>query len=159
MLFKLLIAFSIIVVIGIVLTVGIVVAPEIDEHAGFLTVRAMITIQSYQVRGESLRRVVDTKFKETQWRAYHRDIVWQTFVECVGKPRSGGPPQRLLWYVDERPRWRSGRWSLQVTALTAVNTDALTLTPQLDNPSALIAPGPSQQVNSQTASPAHKGPE
>lgn len=145
MLFKLLVPFSLVVGLGAVVAVGIIVAPEIDERAGFLTVRAMHTIQSYQVNGVPLSHVIDTKFKDVQWRAYHQDIVWQSFVECVGKPRSGGPQQRLLWYVDERPSWNYGRWSLRVTARTAVNNEALALTPQLDDLSAFVAPDPWQQ--------------
>jgi hypothetical protein len=139
-LFKLLVAFSVVVGLGVVLGVGLIIAPEIDERAGFLTMRAMTTIQSYQVNGVPLRHVVDTKYEQVQWLAYHQDIVWQTFVECVGKPRSGGPRQRLIWYVDERPKWSHGRWSLRVTVRTAVNNKALALTPQLDELSALVAP-------------------
>jgi len=137
--FKLLVAFSVAAGLGIVLILGLVITPEIDERAGFLTMRVMNTIQSFQVNGVPLRHIVDTKFKEVQWRSYHQDIVWQTFVECVGKPRSGGPQQRLLWYVDERSRWSHGRWSLKVTVRTAVNNGALALTPQLDDLSALVA--------------------
>jgi hypothetical protein len=151
---KLLAACAVVVGLGVVLGIGIIIAPEIDERVGFLTVRATKTIQSYQVNGVPLHDLVYTKFKEAQWRAYHQDVVWQTFVECVGKPRSGGPQQRLLWWVDERPRWNHGRWSLTVTVRTAVNNEALTLTPQLDDISAIIAPDPWQQGHARTASPA-----
>jgi hypothetical protein len=142
MLFKLLVAFSLVVGLGVVMAIGLVVAPEIDERAGFLTVRALSTIQSYKVDGVALRQVIDTRFKDVQWRAYHQDIVWQSFVECVGRPRAGGSQQRLLWYVDERPSWNRGQLSLHITVRTAVNNEALALTPQLDEPSALVAPNP-----------------
>jgi hypothetical protein len=51
----------------------------------------------------------------------------------------------LLWYVDERPSWNRGWWSLRVTVLAAVNNEALALTPQLDDISALVAPDSWQQ--------------
>lgn len=145
---KSVIVFLVFVGLGIILAIGLIIAPEIDERVGFLTKRAMNEIQSYQVNGVPLRRVVDNEYREVRWRAYHQDILWQTFVECVAKPRSGGPQEALLWYVDERPKWDHGRWSLRVTARTAVNNQALALTPQLDDLSTLVAPNQQEQRKS-----------
>jgi hypothetical protein len=130
---------------GVLFVVGLIVAPEIDERVGFFTVRATKTVQAYEVNGIPLRRIVERKFETVRWRAYHQDIPFETFVECVGTPHSGGPERRMLWFVKERPRWSEGRWGLRVTVHAAVNDEALALTPQLDDISALVAPHPSQQ--------------
>jgi hypothetical protein len=121
--------------LGVVIVLGIIIAPEIDERVGFFTGRAMKTIQSYEIDGLPLQRVIDREFKDVRWRAYHQDIFMQTFVECTGSPRSGGSEQIMLWYVDERPAWDHGL-SLKVTVMTVLNGNALKLTPQLFDPSA-----------------------
>src|SRR5689334_6695021 len=135
MLVKLLVAFSMIVGLGIVLAVGLIVAPEIDERAGFFTGRATKAIQQYTADGVPLHRVVDLEFRDAKWRGYHQDVFFQTFVECVGKPRMGGPERRMVWYVEERPTWNHGP-SISITIMTALNGDALQLTPHLFDPHA-----------------------
>ena len=120
---------------GVLFILGLIVAPEVDEQVGFFTVRAMKAVQAYEVDGVPLHRVVRRQFNAVQWRAYHQDIPFQTFVECVGKPLSGGPERRMLWYVEERPRWNRGP-SLKIITMTALNGDALTLTPRLFYPRA-----------------------
>jgi hypothetical protein len=115
---------------GVLFLIGIVVAPEVDERVGFFTARAMRAVQSYQSDGMPLRRIVDEQFQSVRWRTYHQDIPFQTFVECVGIPRSGGPEKRLVWYVEERLEWNYGP-SFKITVMTALNGDALRLTPHL----------------------------
>jgi hypothetical protein len=112
-----------------------IIAPRIDEYVGFLNVRAMRAVQSYEVDGVPVRSLADQKFQKVTWRAYHQDIPFQTFVECVGSPRSGGPEQNLMWYVEERPRWDRGP-SLRIITLIALNDDARQLTPLLFDPEA-----------------------
>lgn len=119
--------------LGILLAVGMLVAPRVDERVGFFTVRATEAVQSYDVDGVPLRRVVDGKFQAVRWRAYHQDILFQTFVECVGAPRSGGPEQLMQWYVEERPAWNRGP-AIRITSMTAFNGNALDLTPRLFDP-------------------------
>lgn len=121
--------------LGGLLIVGLIMAPEIDERIGFFTVRATKAIQSYEVSGQTVLRMVDGQFRNVRWRAYHQDIPMQTFVECVGTPRSGGPERHMLWYVDERPTW-NGKPSLRITVMTVLNGDALQLTPNLFDPRA-----------------------
>jgi hypothetical protein len=95
----------------------------------------MKAVQSYQVDGMPLRSVIDHELENAQWRAYHQDIPFQTFVECVGKARKGGAERRMVWYVEERPRWKNGP-SLKIIVMTALNRDALQLTPHLFDPRA-----------------------
>jgi hypothetical protein len=121
--------------LAVLLVLGLIVAPEIDERVGFFTTRATTAIQSYEVSGQTVRRMVDSHFRNVRWRAYHQDIPMQTFVECVGTPRSGGPERHMLWYVDERPTW-NGRPSLRITVMTVLNGDALQVTPNLFDPRA-----------------------
>lgn len=133
--FKLLAAFFVVGGLGIALAVGLIVAPEIDERVGFFTGRATKAIQLYAVDGVPLHRVIDSEFRDVRWRGYHQDIPFQTFVECVGKPRMGGPERRMLWYVEERPTWSRGP-SFRITIMTVLNGDALQLTPHLFDPRA-----------------------
>jgi hypothetical protein len=121
--------------LGMLFVVGMLIAPAVDERVGFFTARAMEAVQSYEVDGVPLRRVVDHQFQTVRWRAYHQDIPFQTFVECIGTPRSGGQERRMLWYVDERPTWNRGP-SLRITIMTVLNRDALQLTPHLFDPRA-----------------------
>lgn len=128
-------SFIVLTGLAILFVLGMLVAPRVDEGVGFLSVRALKAVQTYAVDGVPLRHLVDSEFQEVRWRAYHQDIPFQTFVECVGKPRSGGPERRMLWYVEERPRWNRGP-SLKIITMTALNGDALTLTPRLFDPRA-----------------------
>ena len=114
---------------------GVFIAPRVDEHIGFLAARAMKYVQSYQVNGLPLHSVVEHEFKDVHWRAYHQDIPFQTFVECVGTTRNGELTRRMVWYVEERPRWDNGP-SLRIIFMTALNRDALQLTPHLFDPRA-----------------------
>jgi len=107
-----------------------VIAPEIDEHVGFFTGRALNAVQSYEIGEVPLWRVVSDRFRDVQWQTYHRDVLFQTFVECVGTPRSGGSERRMVWYVEERPRWDEGP-SLKIIVMTAFNSEARHLTPDL----------------------------
>lgn len=120
---------------GLLIVVGLVIAPEIDERAGFFTDRAVQAVQTYEVDGVPLRRIVNTEFRAARWRAYHQDIFFQSFVECVGTPRNGGPERRMLWYVEERPKWSHGP-SLRITIMTGLNREALSLAPDLFDPRA-----------------------
>jgi hypothetical protein len=119
--------------IGVLIFFGMLAAPRLDEHIGFFTGRALEAVQSYNVGGVPLRVVVEQRFQDVRWRAYHQDIPFQTFVECSGTPRSGGPKQLMQWYVEERPAWRRGP-SLRITSMTAFNGNALDLTPHLFDP-------------------------
>jgi len=117
------------------LAVGLVAAPAVDERVRFFTSRAMGTIQSYEVEGIPLSQIIDAKLQNVRWRAYHQDSFMQTFVECAGTPRSGGPSKRLLWYVEERPTWN--HWPpFKNKVVTALNNDALLLAPKLFDPRA-----------------------
>lgn len=125
------------VVVGVFfsLTIGMVAAPRIDERLGFFTSRALRAVRSYPVEGVKLHRVVAQELQAVRWRAYHQDIPFQTFVECVGTPYSGGPERRMLWYVEERPVWNDGP-SLKIVTMTALNNEAMQLTPLLFDPRA-----------------------
>ena len=118
-----------------ILAAGLVAAPAVDERTRFFTSRAIGTIQSYEVEGVPLSQIIDTRFQGVRWRAYHQDSFMQTFVECVGTPRSGGPSKRLLWFVEERPAWT--HWPpFKSTVVTGLNNDALLLAPKLFDPRA-----------------------
>ena len=129
------ISFVIVAGLAVLMFLGMLVAPRADEWVGFLSVRAMKAVQAYTVDGVPLERLVNGEFRDVQWRSYHQDIPFQTFVECVGMPRSGGPERRMVWYVEERPRWSHGP-SLKIVTMTALNGDALKLTPHLFDPRA-----------------------
>src|SRR4051794_36931954 len=118
-------ALRVVVAAGIVMLVfiGMLIAPRVDEHVGFFTVRATEAVQSYEVDGAPLRLAVDNQFQAVRWRAYHQDALFQTFVECVGMPRSGGPERLMQWYVEERPAWNRGP-ALRITSMTAFNGNA-----------------------------------
>jgi hypothetical protein len=121
--------------VGLLLFLGMLIAPRVDEHIGFFTVRATEAVQSYRVDGVPLSHIIDNQFQAVRWRAFHQDIPFQTFVECVGTPRSGGGMRHMLWYVEERATWDRGP-SLMITVMTALNKDALQLTPHLFDPRA-----------------------
>jgi hypothetical protein len=117
------------------LVFALLIAPRVDEGVGFFTARALKTIQSYKAEGVPLRQVVNSRFQSARWRAYHQDIPFQTFVECVGVERAHGARRRMLWYVDERLTWDHGP-TLRVVVMTVLNGDALELTPSLFDPRA-----------------------
>lgn len=119
--------------IGVLIFLGLLAAPRLDEHVGFFTGRALKAVQSYNVEGVPLRGLVEKRFHSARWRAYHQDIPFQTFVECLGTPRSEGPERLMQWYVEERPAWHRGP-SLKITSMTAFNGNALDLTPHLFDP-------------------------
>lgn len=127
----------VLIVLGVLVpfAVGLIIAPELDERIGFFTMHAVEAVQSYKVDGAPLRSIIEARFNAVRWRAYHQDIPMQTFVECVGTPRSGGAERHMLWYVDERPTWSNGL-SLKISIMTALNRDALQMTPHLFDPHA-----------------------
>src|ERR1700692_1503767 len=98
---------SVVVLVGLgtLLLFGMLIAPRVDEGVDFFTARALRAVQSYEVKGVPLREVVNAEFQSARWRAYHQDIPFQTFVECVGIDRAHGEERRMLWYVDERLKW------------------------------------------------------
>ena len=128
-------SFVILASVIVLLSLLLFIAPRVDESAGFLAVRAMKAVQSYKVNGVPVRGLVDSEIQGAHWRAYHQDTPFQTFVECSGTGRRGGVRRRMIWYVEERPRWNSGP-SLKIITMTALNRDALKLTPSLFDPRA-----------------------
>jgi len=120
---------------AIAIAVALVVwffSPRIDEQCGFLTGRALRLVQNHRNKGWAIAAIVESRFNNVRWQAYHRDYLTETYVRCYAVDRSGSPVE-FVWVVmlipekkGVTPHWR--------TVATAHSRATYELAPSLYEP-------------------------
>jgi hypothetical protein len=119
---------SCVVILGVLLLLK-VVSPAVDQELGIVTGHALRSIQEYSQDGRLVRDIVESRYKNPQWCAYHTEFLGDTYVRCTAL-ESDGTVVTMQWFVKSKPSW-SGGLSLQNVVMTAINEDALSIAPNL----------------------------
>jgi hypothetical protein len=131
------------IVIGIVfgtLLFGIVAfffSPAIDNRLGFVTGRALRTVQNHRENGVAIADLVNARFPRHRWSSRHRDYLSETYVRCDAESADGSRVG-MVWIVTSE---FESPFRITMVA-TAHSAAALEIAPSLYVPGHRVYPSP-----------------
>lgn len=117
------------IVVGALVEGFVLFAPSIDERLDYLTRRSLNEVQGFRTNGWTVRDLVDARYRNARWAAYHRDYITETYVRCDALD-VGGAPVAMMWVVT----WHLAVQRLRPTLeplVTAHNLAAYQIAPAL----------------------------
>ncbi len=93
-----------------------VFAPFVDDATGgSVSNYALQLVQNHRESSKTVKQLVDERFRDVKWRAYHREYIQETYVRCDALTPSG-KTVAMVWVVTCEPTVEHFRPRMKITA-------------------------------------------